>query len=83
MWVKKTLDNQPLVEVPIEEESNPKPYNFRAKCEYCGVPLVRCSIRQRRPTQRLIEYLNLGSTSTSCELTSFNEEALTNENINE
>ncbi len=74
---------QPLVEVtPIEEESNPKPYNFKAKCEYCGVPLVRCLIRQRQPTQRLIEYLNFGSTSTSsCELTSFNE-ALTNENIN-
>jgi hypothetical protein len=71
---------QPLVEVPIEEESNPKPYNFRAKCEYCGVPLVWCSIRQRQPTQRLIEYLNFGSTSTSCKLTSFNE-ALTNENI--
>jgi hypothetical protein len=67
---------------PIEEESNPKPYNFKAKCEYCGVPLVRCLIRQRQPTQRLIEYLNFGSTSTSsCELTSFNE-ALTNENIN-
>jgi hypothetical protein len=60
----------------------PKPYNFRPKCEYCVVPLVRCSIRQRPPNQRLIEYLNFGSTSTSCELASFNEEALTNENIN-
>jgi hypothetical protein len=73
---------QPFVEVPIEEEPIPKPYNFRAKCEYCVAPLIRCSITQRQPTQRLIEYLNFGSTSTSCELTSFNEEALTNETIN-
>ncbi len=79
MWVKKTLDNH-LWKYPLKKNLIPKPYNFRAKCEYCGVPLVWCTIRQRQPTQRLIEYLNFGSTSTSCKLTSFNE-ALTNENI--
>jgi hypothetical protein len=59
--IQKCGSRKPLTttcgSTPIEEESNPKPYNFKAKCEYCGVPLVRCSIRQR-----LIEYLNFGST---------------------